>query len=144
RESSIGLGYRVPLVIASPWTRGGFVNSELFDHTSSLQFLENFLSVKFRKHVREDNISAWRRSECGDLTSVVRPYNGEKVDGARYMNKKDVMAGIHKAQLRQVSQNFAALSDRDIEQINLDPTQSTLVAKQERGRKPACARPYEL
>jgi phospholipase C len=34
----IGLGYRVPMIIASPWTRGGFVNSELFDHTSSLQF----------------------------------------------------------------------------------------------------------
>src|SRR5690606_38238323 len=110
--------YRVPLVIASPWTRGGFVNSELFDHTSSLQFLENFLSVKFRKHVREDNISAWRRSVCGDLTSVFRPYNGEKFDGPQFMNKKDFMEGIHKAQFRQVPQNFAALSARDIEQIN--------------------------
>src|SRR5690606_17062927 len=144
RESSIGLGYRVPLVIASPWTRGGFVNSELFDHTSSLQFLENFLSVKFRKHVREDNISAWRRSVCGDLTSVFRPYNGEKFDGPQFMNKKDFMEGIHKAQFRQVPQNFAALSARDIEQINLDPTQSTLFPKQERGIKPACAIPYEL
>lgn len=42
RESAIGLGYRVPLVIASPWTKGGWVNSEVFDHTSTLQFLENF------------------------------------------------------------------------------------------------------
>ena len=40
RESSIGLGYRVPLVIASPWSRGGCVCSQVFDHTSPLQFLE--------------------------------------------------------------------------------------------------------
>jgi len=39
RASSIGLGFRVPLIIASPWTRGGWVNSEIFDHTSNLQFL---------------------------------------------------------------------------------------------------------
>ena len=44
RESPIGLGYRVPMVIASPWTRGGWVNSEVFVHTSSLQFLEKWLS----------------------------------------------------------------------------------------------------
>ena len=49
RESSIGLGYRVPLVIASPWSRGGYVNSQVFDHTSSLQFLEKFLSKKTGK-----------------------------------------------------------------------------------------------
>src|SRR5262249_11930283 len=35
----IGLGYRVPLVIASPWTRGGYVCSQVFDHTSIVQFL---------------------------------------------------------------------------------------------------------
>ncbi|MGJ1417530.1 phosphocholine-specific phospholipase C [Sphingobacterium multivorum] len=144
RESSIGLGYRVPLVIASPWTRGGFVNSELFDHTSSLQFLENFLSVKFKKQVREDNITAWRRSVCGDLTSVFRPYNGEKLDGPQFMNKEAFMEEIHKSQFKQVPQNFAALSAQDIKQINLDPTQSPLFPKQERGIKPACAIPYEL
>src|SRR5439155_1421667 len=43
RESPIGLGYRVPAVIMSPWTRGGCVCSEVFDHTSVLQFLEKFL-----------------------------------------------------------------------------------------------------
>ena len=40
RESPVGLGYRVPMVIASPWTRGGWVNSEVCDITSTLQFLE--------------------------------------------------------------------------------------------------------
>jgi len=60
----LGLGIRVPAIVVSPWSRGGFVCSEVFDHTSTLQFLEK------RFGVREDNISDWRRTVCGDLTSA--------------------------------------------------------------------------
>ena len=60
----IGLGVRVPMIVVSPWTAGGWVCSETFDHTSVLRFLE----ARFGVH--EPNISAWRRSICGDLTSA--------------------------------------------------------------------------
>ncbi|WP_231738499.1 MULTISPECIES: phosphocholine-specific phospholipase C [Sphingomonas] len=60
----IGLGIRVPTIIVSPWTSGGHVCSQLFDHTSILRFMER------RFGVAEPNISAWRRSVCGDLTSA--------------------------------------------------------------------------
>jgi phospholipase C len=60
----VGLGARVPLLVVSPWTRGGWVCSEVFDHTSILRFLER------RFGVAEPNISPWRRSVCGDLTSM--------------------------------------------------------------------------
>ncbi|MEU6058141.1 phosphocholine-specific phospholipase C [Streptomyces sp. NPDC047097] len=60
----IGLGFRVPMIIASPWTRGGRVNSQVFDHTSVLRFLERWTGVAC------PNIGAWRRAVCGDLTSV--------------------------------------------------------------------------
>jgi phospholipase C len=50
----------------SPWTAGGFVCSEVFDHTSLIRFIE----ARFR--VREPNISDWRRQMCGDLTSAFR------------------------------------------------------------------------
>ncbi len=60
---AIGLGNRVPLWVASPWTRGGYVNSQVFDHTSVLRFLEVVTGVT------EPNISPWRRQVCGDLTS---------------------------------------------------------------------------
>jgi phospholipase C len=60
----IGLGPRVPLIIASPWTRGGWVCSQVFDHTSVLQFLEA------RFEIPEPNISRWRRAICGNLTSA--------------------------------------------------------------------------
>ena len=58
-----GLGPRVPMYVISPFSRGGFVNSEVFDHTSVIRFLEA------RFGVMEPNISAWRRAVCGDLTS---------------------------------------------------------------------------
>ncbi|MFN3522574.1 MAG: phosphocholine-specific phospholipase C [Phenylobacterium sp.] len=61
---ALGLGIRVPAIIVSPWSRGGYVCSEVFDHTSTLKFLEK------RFGVLEPNISPWRRAVCGDLTSA--------------------------------------------------------------------------
>jgi phospholipase C len=60
----IGLGFRVPLLVVSPLARGGFVCSDTFDHTSLLRFLE----TRFGAEV--PNLSAWRRSVTGDLTSA--------------------------------------------------------------------------
>jgi phospholipase C len=59
-----GLGPRVPLYVISPWSKGGWVNSQVFDHTSVIRFIE----ARFGVH--EPNISAWRRAVCGDLTSA--------------------------------------------------------------------------
>jgi phospholipase C len=60
----IGLGVRIPFIIVSPWTRGGYVCSQVFDATSVIQFLEKWTGVM------DPNISAWRRQACGDLTSA--------------------------------------------------------------------------
>ena len=62
----IGGGFRVPCILISPWTTGGWVSSQPFDHTSVVQFLERFTGV------REPNISDWRRQTFGDLTSPFR------------------------------------------------------------------------
>ncbi|MEV4313437.1 phosphocholine-specific phospholipase C [Actinocrispum sp. NPDC049592] len=59
-----GLGQRVPMLVVSPWSKGGWVNSEVFDHTSIIRFIER------RFGVAEPNISPWRRAVCGDLTSA--------------------------------------------------------------------------
>ncbi|OYP14184.1 phospholipase C, phosphocholine-specific [Streptomyces sp. FBKL.4005] len=59
-----GLGQRVPMLVVSPWSKGGYVCSETFDHTSIIRFIER------RFGVREPNISPWRRAICGDLTSA--------------------------------------------------------------------------
>ena len=59
-----GLGVRVPLLVISPWSRGGWVCSETFDHTSLIRFIEK------RFGVHEPNITPWRRAVFGDLTSA--------------------------------------------------------------------------
>jgi phospholipase C len=62
----IGAGFRVPCIIVSPWTAGGWVCGQQFDHTSILQFVEKVTGVK------EPNITPWRRQTFGDLTSAFR------------------------------------------------------------------------
>jgi phospholipase C len=62
----IGGGFRVPCILVSPWTAGGWVSSEPLDHTSVLQFLEIFTGV------REPNISEWRRRTFGNYTKALR------------------------------------------------------------------------
>ncbi|MFF8424066.1 phosphocholine-specific phospholipase C [Streptomyces sp. NPDC016566] len=59
-----GLGQRVPMLVVSPWSKGGYVCSETFDHTSVIRFIER------RFGVQEPNISPWRRAVCGDLTAA--------------------------------------------------------------------------
>lgn len=67
----IGLGFRVPMMVVSPFSRGGLVSSDLFDHTSVLRFLE----TRFGAEV--PNLSAWRRAAVGDMTTA---FNFSKVD----------------------------------------------------------------
>jgi phospholipase C len=62
----IGGGFRVPCIIVSPWTAGGWVCSQQYDHTSILRFLEVLTGV------HEPNITPWRRKTFGDLTAAFR------------------------------------------------------------------------
>ncbi|MFJ6526989.1 phosphocholine-specific phospholipase C [Streptomyces longwoodensis] len=79
-----GLGQRVPMLVVSPWSKGGWVCSETFDHTSIIRFMER------RFGVHEPNISPWRRTVCGDLTAAfdfsrgdTRPVSLPDTDGYR-------------------------------------------------------------
>jgi phospholipase C len=60
----IGLGFRVPMLVISPFSRGGLLCSDTFDHTSILRFLETRFAVEV------PNLSKWRREHTGDLTSA--------------------------------------------------------------------------
>lgn len=64
RGRPYGLGPRVPLYVISPWSRGGWVDSRVYDHTSVLRLLER------RFGVAAPGISPWRRAVCGDLTGA--------------------------------------------------------------------------
>ena len=132
RSGPIGLGYRVPLVIASPWSRGGYVNSQVFDHTSILQLLEKFITHRTGRKLEDTNINAWRRAVCGDLSSVFRPYTGGKVALPVFLDKDSVIEGIHKAKFKQLPGGYKRSSAEEIGEI------------QEKGIRPSCALPYEI
>ncbi|HEY6922886.1 MAG TPA: alkaline phosphatase family protein, partial [Steroidobacteraceae bacterium] len=122
----IGLGTRVPFLIISPWTKGGYVTSQVFDHTSVIQFIEK------RFGVTETNISPWRRTVCGDLTSV---FNFESPNDPR----------AHLPSTADFLPPVEELAGGDVP--TFIPTQSQLLIglpKQEKGLRPARALPYEL
>jgi phospholipase C len=64
-----GLGMRVPMVVISPWSKGGWVSSEVFDHTSLIRFIETRFGPQY-PGLTESNITPWRRAITGDLTSA--------------------------------------------------------------------------
>ncbi|WP_113922965.1 phosphocholine-specific phospholipase C [Cognataquiflexum aquatile] len=144
RQSPIGLGYRVPLIIASPWTRGGWVNSEVCDLTSPLMFLEKFLKHKTGKDITEDNISSWRRTVCGDLTSAFRPYDGEKIDFPKPVVQQEFMKMIHQASFKNLPDNFGPLKSEEIQAVKKTGRKSKVLPKQEAGTRNSNALPYEL
>ena len=147
-NSPIGLGYRVPMMVASPWSKGGYVNSQVFDHTSSLMFLEKFLSHKTGKQIKSENISPWRRAICGDLTSIFRPYNGENLNVPARLKKEKVIAEIQNAKLKPEQVTPTALNKTEIDKINshfpFEKDASIFAPVQEKGTRLACALPYQL
>ena len=117
----VGLGPRVPMIVVSPFSKGGWVNSQVFDHTSVLRFLE----ARFGVH--EPNISPWRRAVTGDLTSTL--------DFAR-----PDPAAPHLPSTAENAARVAAACKLAKPSVPDAPT----VARQERGLRPARALPYAL
>ena len=62
----VGLGFRVPMLVVSPFSRGGHVTSDVLDHTSQIKFLEE------RFGIYASEISLWRRKTVGDLTTTLK------------------------------------------------------------------------
>lgn len=122
----VGLGPRVPLLVVSPWTRGGWVCSEVFDHTSILRFLEK------RFGVAEPNISPWRRAVCGDLTSM---FDFAKLDAQR---PDSLLATGHRTYLDR-----ADVLCRNRKVVPL-PVNQSLPAAESAATRPARALPYRL
>ncbi|KML56532.1 phospholipase C [Burkholderia cepacia] len=120
-----GLGPRVPMFVVSPWSKGGFVCSQVFDHTSVLQFIEK------RFGVVETNISPWRRAICGDLTSAL---DFSKSD-ATLPTLPSTQAYVAQADLQ---------CSRASSQTAPASTAQQVVTAQEPGTRPARALPYEL
>ncbi len=84
----IGMGFRVPMLVISPFSRGSYVASEVFDHTSQLRFLEE------RFGVRAPNLSKWRRDNVGDLTSTLHMRHKDASIPSLPSTSKDLPADV--------------------------------------------------
>lgn len=121
----LGFGFRVPFLVISPWSKGGYVNSELADHTSVVKFIEK----RFGVHC--PNISPWRRAVSSDLTSF---FNFANPNGPipRLPNTSSWLPE------ELASGGGSSLVPSSTSQITLG------IPKQERGVRPARALPYDL
>ena len=145
RGGAIGLGFRVPMIIASPWSRGGKVCSQVFDHTSTLQFLETLLNHRFKKDIREENISAWRRTICGNLTAAFTNNEVENKDNKLpFLKRNTYLEGIHQAQFKETPKGFGPLPKEELTQAAENRHILPWMPKQEPGIKASCSLPYEL
>ncbi|MEU1619782.1 phosphocholine-specific phospholipase C [Streptomyces sp. NPDC005722] len=116
-----GLGQRVPMFVVSPWSKGGYVCSQTFDHTSVIRFMER------RFGVHEPNISPWRRAVCGDLTTAFD------------FGHKDT----EPPRLPDTSGYLPPDGDRHPDYVPAPPAHPSL-PRQERGLRPARPVPYDL
>jgi len=121
-----GPGPRVPMIVVSPWSRGGWVDSEAFDHTSLIRFVEN------RFGVAEPNISPWRRTVLGDLTSAFdfRRPNRKPFPGLPSLTKDEADA------IRR--------SQEELAQVAIPLGAAGTFPRQPAGVRPSRALPYTL
>ncbi|AXI03820.1 phosphocholine-specific phospholipase C [Aquirhabdus parva] len=116
-----GLAQRVPMLAISPWSKGGWVSSEVFDHTSVIRFLEK------RFGVMEPNITPWRRSICGDLTSLFD-----------FKNPNGQVPTLPNTSLyTQIADSQSLLPSPTVPSVQVLPVQ-------ESGQRPTRPVPYEL
>jgi phospholipase C len=121
-----GLGMRVPMLVVSPWSKGGWVNSQVFDHTSIIRFLEARFANDHPGLI-ESNITPWRRAVAGDLTSAFD------------------FANPHKAppRLPGTAAYLPQILARQADYTVTRPSNQNL-PHQEPGLRPARALPYDL
>lgn len=140
----VGLGFRVPMIVASPWSRGGWVNSQLFEHTSVIQFLEAFLGSKTGKPVWCANISPWRRAIAGNLTSCFREFQPKTPGSLPFVKRDPFVASIEQAKNKAMPSGYQKLGHAEIAAINAAPLAAPGLPRQEKGVRPSCPLPYQL
>jgi phospholipase C len=121
-----GLGVRVPMIVISPWSKGGWVSSEVFDHTSLIRFIERRLG-RDCPELSESNITPWRRAVSGDLTSA---FNFESLN--------DAVVSLPS------TAGYVPLDSVRHPDYSPVPPSAQSLPKQEPGTRPARPVPYEL
>ena len=132
-----GLGARVPCFVVSPWSRGGWACSQVFDHTSVIQFIEK------RFGVIETHITPWRRAISGDLTSALN-FRTADPRPPRLPDTDDFVSFVSGGALTPVTQAIIEAGNQPAPNITITVPAVQTMPKQEPGRRLARALPYRL
>jgi phospholipase C len=132
-----GLGARVPCFVVSPWSRGGWVCSQVFDHTSVLQFIEK------RFGVTESHISPWRRAVSGDLTAALN-FRVADHKPPQLPNTDDFISFVSNGALSPVTQAMIVAGAQPAPNISIAVPAVQTMPTQEPGQRLARALPYHL
>jgi len=135
----LGMGMRVPLLVISPWSAGGRVCSEVFDHTSFISFLDTWIEKRFAakgeyfKGSSLPNVSSWRRAIAGDLTSAF-DFNREAAAAIDTLIDKALPMKIFTdSEKNNAKKNADNPLKPKIEHVNADPnTEKPVAVKQDR------------
>src|SRR5690606_12833951 len=92
--------------------------------------------------IKEENISPWRRTVCGDLTSSFTPYNPQ-ADNLPFLDREAFMKKIQNARFKGEPTGYKALSEEEIQRARKEWSMG-IAPLQEKGVKASCALPYEL
>jgi phospholipase C len=106
RELPVGLGFRVPCLVISPFSRGGFVVGDTFDHTSTLRLIEARFGVEV------PYLSRWRRDTCGDLTSTLDFASPPRLDVPKLPDTRERLAEIERTVLDLPPPSLPAMQSR--------------------------------
>jgi phospholipase C len=132
-----GLGARVPCFVVSPWSRGGYVCSQVFDHTSVLQFIEK------RFGVEETHITPWRRAVSGDLSSALN----FKISDQKPLQLPDTdsfISFVSGGELTAVTPAMIAAGKQPAPNIPIAVPAVQSMPRQEPGQRLARALPYSF
>jgi phospholipase C len=136
-QGPYGLGARVPCLVVSPWSKGGWVCSQTFDHTSVIQFIEQ------RFGVVEPHITPWRRAVCGDLTSAL---NFQIANSAKSLlpNTANYISFVSGSTLTPVTMAEIVAGNQPAPTLKLAVPAVQTMPVQEPGMRLARALPYQL
>jgi phospholipase C len=132
-----GLGARVPCIIVSPWSKGGWVCSQTFDHTSVIQFIEQ------RFGVIETHITPWRRAVCGDLTSAIN-FSRPDTTTSKLPDTTGFVSFVSGSELVPLTLAEIAAGQQPVPTLTLSVPADQTMPVQEPGQRPARALPYQL
>jgi phospholipase C len=132
-----GLGARVPCFVVSPWSRGGWACSQVFDHTSVIQFIEK------RFGVTETHITPWRRAISGDLTSALN-FRVADPRPPKLPNTDSFVSFVSGGALTPVTPAMIEAGKQPAPNIPITLPAVQTMPTQEPGVRPARALPYRL